>query len=380
MTSKFALLSRVALGAVAVGTLFTTSAFGATSTWKNGTVAATRIWATASNWSGGAPNGGDQADIGPGSVAQTYGITVGANTNELSVLNFSGGSGSYVTSGNGAVVVNGAIVNNLTRLTGNTSLAAGATGLGSVVLQNTILNGDTNLSGSGAGTEFKATLGGTGALSVTNTNVIFNSTAISTAVSTAAGGTARFVGGPSFTDLTNSAGGTFTENGLTGDSNTFGASGDSLALNGGSNTDVRVGWTDATTGFGDTFSTTGQTSLGGTLNIDWAQVGSSLFSPWTVASNIFSSPALTGNFTAVNLVGGVAPYAGLTFTQDGAEWKTGTFAGPGGNPEWLVFQSTTGNLVVVPEPSTMVFAGVGVAMAGWSVWKKRRLAKLAKIA
>jgi hypothetical protein len=379
MTSKFALLSKVALGAVAVGTLFTTSAFGATSTWNNGTVFAGRNWATTSNWTGGTPGVGGQADIGPGGLAQTYGITVGADTNELSVLNFSGGSGSYVTSSSGAVVVNGAIINNLTRLTGVSGLASGATGLGSVVLQNATLNGDTNLSGSGAGTEFKATLGGDGALSVTNTDVIFNSTAISTAVSTGAGGKARFVGGPGFTELTNGAGGTFTGNGLTGDSNTFGASGDSLTLAAGSNTDVRVGWTDATTGFGDTFETN-TTSLGGTLNIDWSQVGSSLFTPWTVASKIFQSDALSGNFSSVNLVGGVAPYAGLSFTADGAEWKTATFAGPGGNPEWLVFQSTTGNLVVVPEPSTMVFAGVGVAMAGWSVWKKRRLAKLAKIA
>jgi len=71
-----------------------------------------------------------------------------------------------------------------------------------------------------------------------------------------------------------------------------------------------------------------------------------------------------------------APYAGLTFNQVGSEWKTDPFVGRGGQSQWLVFQSQSGNLVVVPEPSTIVFAGLGVAMSGWTMWKKRRLSKL----
>lgn len=30
------------------------------------------------------------------------------------------------------------------------------------------------------------------------------------------------------------------------------------------------------------------------------------------------------------------------------------------------------NLVIVPEPNTIIFAGVGIAMAGWSLWKRRQ--------
>jgi len=31
---------------------------------------------------------------------------------------------------------------------------------------------------------------------------------------------------------------------------------------------------------------------------------------------------------------------------------------------------------VVPEPSTIAFAGIVIGMAGWSAWEKRRLAKV----
>ena len=66
-----------------------------------------------------------------------------------------------------------------------------------------------------------------------------------------------------------------------------------------------------------------------------------------------------------------SPYFG-TFTRFGQEWQS-PFASDG---TYLVFSAQTGNLVVVPEPSTMVFAGLGVAMSGWTMWKKRRLSKL----
>ncbi len=40
---------------------------------------------------------------------------------------------------------------------------------------------------------------------------------------------------------------------------------------------------------------------------------------------------------------------------------------------------TTGFLtefVVVPEPDTIALAGLGIAMAAWSIWKRRRIAQL----
>jgi len=84
--------------------------------------------------------------------------------------------------------------------------------------------------------------------------------------------------------------------------------------------------------------------------------------------------AAASNFSTALLdnVDAGSPYAGLSFTKYGTEF----FTGPATNGTWLVFQAQTGNLVVVPEPSTIVFAGLGVAMSGWTMWKKRRLSKL----
>jgi hypothetical protein len=86
-----------------------------------------------------------------------------------------------------------------------------------------------------------------------------------------------------------------------------------------------------------------------------------------------SAPNNASNFSALVLAdnGSGSPYAGA-FTRFGQEW-TSPVATDG---TYLVFQAATGNLVVVPEPSTIVFAGLGVAMSGWTMWKKRRLSKL----
>jgi autotransporter-associated beta strand protein len=32
--------------------------------------------------------------------------------------------------------------------------------------------------------------------------------------------------------------------------------------------------------------------------------------------------------------------------------------------------------VIVPEPDTIIFAGIGIALAGWTVWKRRRIAQI----
>jgi hypothetical protein len=125
----------------------------------------------------------------------------------------------------------------------------------------------------------------------------------------------------------------------------------------------------------DAYATTGPVNFGGELNIDWSQVGSNTFSNWT-NFNLFEGLSYAGNFSQVNLNGAAAPYDTLTFTQFGTEWSTQPFIGAGGQSQWLVFQAQSGNLVVVPEPSTIVFAGLGVAMSGWTMWKKRRLSKL----
>jgi len=73
-------------------------------------------------------------------------------------------------------------------------------------------------------------------------------------------------------------------------------------------------------------------------------------------------------------------YAGLTFglatsstnpymqRYGAGVWITDWTA----NNQAIVFNQNTGVLTVVPEPSTIVFAGIGMAMFGWSTWTRRR--------
>jgi fibronectin-binding autotransporter adhesin len=94
----------------------------------------------------------------------------------------------------------------------------------------------------------------------------------------------------------------------------------------------------------------------------------------------------TGNLSAVTLNAVGTDYDGLTFqsfdsiSADGQSFlnaKYGLVSGDwlsdfNSNSQALVFSQSTGTLTVVPEPSTIVFAGIGIAMFGWSTWTRRR--------
>ncbi len=76
---------------------------------------------------------------------------------------------------------------------------------------------------------------------------------------------------------------------------------------------------------------------------------------------------------------GTGPYANLSFTllsagtgSGDAVWRSGW---AGSTDTMLEFREASGQLVVVPEPSTMVFAGMGAALSGWSMWRRRRAMK-----
>jgi hypothetical protein len=65
-----------------------------------------------------------------------------------------------------------------------------------------------------------------------------------------------------------------------------------------------------------------------------------------------------------------SPYSGLTFSRSVFDsqvvwWTQANISG-----QSLKFTEGTGTLVVVPEPSTIVIASIGVALAG--LWRVRR--------
>ena len=99
------------------------------------------------------------------------------------------------------------------------------------------------------------------------------------------------------------------------------------------------------------------------------------------------SGAFVGDFTGVNTTTGSGPYSGLSFssfssfTPGEQTFLTDRFGATTGDwiSDWngpgeqrLIFSKSTGTLTVVPEPSTIVFAGIGMAMFGWSTWTRRR--------
>ena len=133
---------------------------------------------------------------------------------------------------------------------------------------------------------------------------------------------------------------------------------------------------------GDGASLAGNLAQDGHFKIDFSN-NTGLYNNFTAWNLLSAAGTLSGNFSdvALSAISPSSPYAAIgtaAWTDNGnGSWQSATVTTANGD-QWLVYSSTTGNLVVVPEPSTMVFAGVGVAMAGWSVWKKRRLAMLAK--
>ena len=286
-------------------------------------------------------------------------------------------AGYRVTSAGGALVLNGALVNN------STALNTQGTGKSSVLITNLKLAGDSTLSGSGAPTEIFSNLFGVGKkLTVTSSNLILDGATSEANIEASTGATVSLSQSVTLADFTVGPAGTVggEPTRATGDFyQTFGDG--AIQFKNGSTVNMGAASPISAGDTYDQFSTTGAINFGGSLNVDWAQVGSSTFANYT-AFDLFDGGSYAGNFSSVALVGATAPYASLTFTQNGSEWSTQPFVGEGGQNQWLVFQSQSGNLVVVPEPSTIVFAGLGVAMSGWTMWKKRRLSKLlaAKVA
>ena len=75
----------------------------------------------------------------------------------------------------------------------------------------------------------------------------------------------------------------------------------------------------------------------------------------------------TGDFSGVGLTA-VGEYAGLTFTGTDGVW-TSTLTE---NHQRIVFSTVTGDLIVVPEPSTYAMAIAGLAFGGWKMFRRRR--------
>jgi len=95
--------------------------------------------------------------------------------------------------------------------------------------------------------------------------------------------------------------------------------------------------------------------------------------------DFFDFASQSGNLAGITL-GATDTYNGLAFTT--ATSSGNYFDQKYGAGIWLsdwtaggqrfIFSQASGVLTVVPEPSTIVFAGIGAAMLGWHTWTRGR--------
>jgi|GEM_PF-3217446 len=122
----------------------------------------------------------------------------------------------------------------------------------------------------------------------------------------------------------------------------------------------------------------GDFELGGAYQLNASELGSSLFpigTMWSLFSGVNyknGSPAAlndASNFSSFALTAdsSTSEYYGV-FTNSGQEWSSPSAS----DGSYLVFEAATGNLVVVPEPSTCAMALAGLACGGYSLFRRRR--------
>ena len=138
----------------------------------------------------------------------------------------------------------------------------------------------------------------------------------------------------------------------------------SLSLSDGSTTLMEIN----NTSLYDQIVGTGTLTYGGNLDL----VISGSYANGTTFNLFRNFSTKTLDFADVGL-DATGEYASLTFTGTDGVW-TSTWTT---NQQRLVFSTTTGNLVVVPEPSTYAMAVAGLAFGGWQMMRRRRLRKAA---
>jgi len=357
--------------------LLASPASAATYTWSG--AGGNNSWSTAGNWvSGSAPVPGVSNDLiftgttrpGP-TVSGTY---------QINSLTFDAGANTTFTIG-GAVnskLVLGSITNSSGSLqTVGSALAwpnleftnAGAsidTGTSGIKIQSR-LSGSANVSKTGSGQlELNNTASNTysGLLTASNGSILLGANLSAANMQVDSGAVLNTTeAGAQVNDLVLS--GTL----LPGTADNYGSLtvNGNLTLNPGSTTLLAVG-----DGIFDSVAVTGTSTLGGTLSIAMEYEPSSFSGDLTGDSwalFTFDIANLTGDFDSVVMTG---TYGDVNFYKVSAERWESQYLGNGREFAFFTSGANAGVLYAVPEPSTMVFAGIGAAMFGWSSWTRRR--------
>jgi len=132
---------------------------------------------------------------------------------------------------------------------------------------------------------------------------------------------------------------------------------------------------------------TGYDKIASTGNLDYAGATLQLQMSGTYADNtvfdLFSANSVSGTLAAISMVGssggwdmvtwyapGTRPGGGVYDYGEGV-WQS-SWTTVGGDSRKLIFNQVSGDLLVVPEPSTFVMAGVGIASLAALRWRRQR--------
>jgi len=131
-------------------------------------------------------------------------------------------------------------------------------------------------------------------------------------------------------------------------------------------------------------ASTGLTTFGGALKIDMTMLPSSVIFGTNAYSNpgnngtawsLFTSGSFAGNFSSVIMTGTFGTLNFRNYNGNNDLWVTDDFDNHTKGFAFYVKSvngGAAGTLYAVPEPSTIVLAGIGMAMFGWSTWTRRR--------
>lgn len=354
---------------------YSASVFNGNGAWNGGSGA----WGTNANWAdsnGVAAAPGVFAGFTNTDTATFSGaggtVSLDGATPSLKGISFAGASGNYTIargSGGSLTLDNGASRAAIHAVSGTQTIAAivsGTSGLEKTGLGKLVLSGTSSYSG------------GTG---VTGGTLSVNGS-IAGAVAIGAGAE---LGG------SGSIGGSLSGAGLVGPGNSPGIlTATSIDPTGGLK--FAFEFTQASPDYASAFNS-GNDVLGLTGSTPFL---SALASANTVdiyfASNVVDLGTLTGGFFTANQVDFLSSISGATFRYF-VQSNSGTYSYNGLSYQTLAQYDTSKTMslstvatnsgqvtqfVIVPEPGTIIFAGIGIVMAGCAAWNPRRIARILK--
>jgi autotransporter-associated beta strand protein len=349
-------------------------------TWDGG--GGNNNWSTAGNWVGDtAPVASTTNDLTFSGNTRLSPTVNSGSTYVLSSLTFSADAGLFtIAGGNGSSKIQlGSITNSssnrqtignassspILEFTTGGSINTGTSGL----LIRSVMQGSGNISKTGSGTLeiTNSSLSNTysGTITTSNGTLLLGASLPNGNVVVDGGATLNTGNAASVSINDLSVTGTLQP----GNAVNFGSIevGGNLTLNSSATSSMAIGESNF-----DSVSVLGNTIFGGALVIDMefeptsfnANLNGDFWNLFSVDTN-----ALTGDFTSVTMTG---TYGTVSFSKISADSWQSTYLGNGRQFEFFTSGPRAGVLYAVPEPSTIVFAGIGIAMFGWSSWTRRR--------